>query len=118
MNSEASPVGASGGASAVAKLQHQCEQKLQVFLDKATPHTVWRWVGWVVVFLLYVLRVTMLQGFYIISYGLGIFNLNLLLGFMSPQVDPDTAAEGPDLPTKEGQEFKPFVRKLPEFKFW
>ncbi|CAM8885944.1 unnamed protein product [Rhodiola kirilowii] len=26
--------------------------------------------------------------------------------------------EGPGLPTKESDEFRPFVRRLPEFKFW
>ncbi len=33
-----------------------------------------------------------------------------------PQVDPET--QGPTLPTKGNEEFKPFVRRLPEFKFW
>ena len=27
-------------------------------------------------------------------------------------------ADGPGLPTSVNQEFKPFVRRLPEFKFW
>ena len=61
-------------------------------------------------------QVFVLQGFYIVTYGLGIYNLNLLIGFISPQIDPET--EGPALPTKSDQEFKPFVRRLPEFKFW
>ena len=34
----------------------------------------------------------------------------------SRQVDPET--DGPVLPTKSSEEFKPFTRKLPEFKFW
>ena len=56
------------------------------------------------------------RGFYIVTYGIGIFNLNLIIGFLSPQVDPET--DGPSLPTKSDEEFKPFVRRLPEFKFW
>jgi hypothetical protein len=55
-------------------------------------------------------------GFYIITYALGIYNLNLLLGFLTPQVDPEL--EGPTLPSKKEDEFRPFVRRLPEFKFW
>jgi hypothetical protein len=55
-------------------------------------------------------------GFYIITYALGIYNLNLLLGFLTPQVDPEL--EGPTLPSKREDEFRPFVRRLPEFKFW
>ena len=26
--------------------------------------------------------------------------------------------DGPSLPTSVNQEFKPFIRRLPEFKFW
>ena len=59
----------------------------------------------------------MSQGFYIVTYGLGIYLLNRLIGFLSPMVDPEL--EGPTLPTKgSDQEFKPFQRRLPEFKFW
>ena len=28
------------------------------------------------------------------------------------------ADDGPSLPTKNNEEFKPFMRRLPEFKFW
>ena len=51
--------------------------------------------------------------------------LNLFLAFLSPKFDPsleqdegmeDGQAGG--LPTKEEDEFRPFVRRLPEFKFW
>lgn len=55
-------------------------------------------------------------GWYIITYGLGIYVLNLLIGFLSPQSDPET--EGPMLPTSKDDEFRPFIRRLPEFKFW
>mmetsp|Transcript_52965 Transcript_52965/g.115556 ORF Transcript_52965/g.115556 Transcript_52965/m.115556 type:complete len:192 (-) Transcript_52965:709-1284(-) len=55
-------------------------------------------------------------GWYIITYGLGIYVLNLLIGFLSPQVDPET--EGPILPTSKDDDFRPFIRRLPEFKFW
>jgi hypothetical protein len=81
-------------------------------------------------------------------YALGIYLLNLLVLFLSPQrkkfsnticqffiffffsFTPATDIkkkilnfaeldeEGPELPTKSGEEFRPFIRKLPEFKFW
>lgn len=91
-------------------------QRIQVLLDRSTPYLVARWVALVFVALLYTARVWYLKGFYIVTYGLGIYNLNLLLGFLTPQTDPEV--EGPELPTKSDQEFKPFVRRLPEFKFW
>ncbi|XP_041015710.1 protein RER1B-like [Juglans microcarpa x Juglans regia] len=94
-------------------------RRYQYFLDKTTPHAVYRWIGTLVVALIYILRVYYVQGFYIISYGLGIYLLNLLIGFLSPLVDPEMeVSDGPMLPTKGSDEFKPFIRRLPEFKFW
>lgn len=59
-----------------------------------------------------------------VAYSLGIYLLNLFLAFLSPKFDPaleqDEGMEdgtAGDLPTKE-EEFRPFVRRLPEFKFW
>ena len=80
------------------------------------PHLQQRWVAWGGVALIYLIRISFLKGWYIVTYGLGIYNLNLIIGFLSPQVDPET--QGPTLPTKGNEEFKPFVRRLPEFKFW
>jgi hypothetical protein len=51
-----------------------------------------------------------------VTYALGIYNLNLLLGFLTPQIDPEL--EGPTLPSRSEDEFRPFARRLPEFKFW
>ncbi len=91
-------------------------RKFQHFLDKSTPHPVARWIASFVVAAIYCLRAYYIEGFYIVTYGLGIYLLNLLIGFLSPQVDPES--EGPGLPSKETDEFKPFIRRLPEFKFW
>ena len=60
-----------------------------------------------------------------VAYTLCIYLLNIFLAFISPKFDPslemdegmeDGNASG--LPTKEEDEFRPFVRRLPEFKFW
>ena len=73
------------------------QRKVQMYLDKSVPHVGPRWVVFVITVLIYFARVYTLHGFYIITYGIGIYNLNLLIGFLSPQVDPDS--EGPTLPT-------------------
>lgn len=69
---------------------------------------------------IYILRIYFVQGFYVVSYAVGIYILNLLIGFLSPQVDPELEAlvDGPTLPVRASDEFRPFVRRLPEFKFW
>merc|ERR1712013_434832 len=58
------------------------------------------------------------------TYALAIYHLNLLLAFLTPKIDPAMAEleadeDGPDmLPTSQNEEFRPFIRRLPEFKFW
>jgi hypothetical protein len=118
MRSQANAYGApdvddnSRGAQLAAKFN----QRYQFYLDKSVPHLQQRWAAWGGVALIYLIRISFLKGWYIVTYGLGIYNLNLIIGFLSPQVDPET--QGPTLPTKGNEEFKPFVRRLPEFKFW
>ncbi|KAF6147227.1 hypothetical protein GIB67_039357 [Kingdonia uniflora] len=75
-----------------AKWRDDFSRKFQYYLDMSTPHTVERWLGTVVVASIYVLRVYFVQGFYIISYELGIYVLNLLIGFLSSKVDPELEA--------------------------
>jgi hypothetical protein len=48
----------------------------------------------------------------------------MFLAFLTPKFDPSIEDEelemedGPTLPTHNDQEFRPFIRRLPEFKFW
>jgi hypothetical protein len=79
------------------------------------------------------------QGFYVVAYALGIYLLNIFLLFLSPRFDPALAEEDEAglsnaadisntngaptetmgiLPVKGDEEFRPFIRRLPEFKFW
>lgn len=110
---------ATSPAAAVSRWKFEVSRRYQHLLDKATPYVAKRWLGCLVVALVYALRVYMVEGFYIVSYGLGIYILNLLIGFLSPQVDPEVQdSGGPSLPTSTSDEFRPFVRRLPEFKFW
>lgn len=61
-----------------------------------------------------------------VVYYLGIYLLNLFIAFLQPQFDPsnevaDDQMEGGtagNLPTTRDEEFRPFIRLLPEFKFW
>lgn len=60
-----------------------------------------------------------------VAYALGIYLLNLFLAFLQPKFDPNETSDNDMedgqvgiLPTKQDEEFKPFIRRLPEFKFW
>lgn len=119
----------------------------QSYLDMSTPYLTYRWIGTAVLFFFFFLRILLAQGWYIgispspppfplpppkaktnpptpVAYSLGIYLLNLFLAFISPKFDPSLEAdEGMEdgvsgLPSRENEEFRPFVRRLPEFKFW
>ncbi|XP_064642838.1 protein RER1-like isoform X2 [Lineus longissimus] len=94
----------------------------QHYLDRSTPYVTARWIASAVLLLVYFLRVYILQGWYIVTYALGIYELNLFIAFLTPKIDPsvneDIDEDGPSLPTKSNEEFRPFMRRLPEFKFW
>lgn len=109
-------------SSVVAPLnqwRHDASRIFQYYLDRITPLPYYRWLGTIILAAIYVLRVYYVQGFYVVSYGLGIYILNLLIGFLSPLVDPEMGnSEEALLPMKGSDEFKPFIRRLPEFKFW
>ncbi|XP_031129483.1 protein RER1B-like [Ipomoea triloba] len=110
---------AASTAAALNQRRHEFSKLFQFYLDKTTPYALYRWIGTFGFASLYALRVFYVQGFYIVTYGLGIYILNLLIGFLSPLVDPELdPSDGPLLPTKGSDEFKPFIRRLPEFKFW
>ncbi|KAI9199245.1 RER1 retention in endoplasmic reticulum 1 [Polychytrium aggregatum] len=103
----------------------QLQRRIQKFLDDTTPHTAPRWIFTGFVAAVYAVRAFLISGWYIVTYALGIYLLNLFLAFLTPKFDPATTelddeadGEGMSLPTKADEEFRPFVRRLPEFKFW
>lgn len=113
---------------------YQQAVKLQVtyqkLVDQLVPHKGYRWAGFGCLFAFFLLRIVFTQGWYIICYALGIYLLNLFLAFLSPKFDPSLEQESrsenleegvpdeADIASEDAEEFRPFIRKLPEFKFW
>ncbi|CAE8680249.1 unnamed protein product [Polarella glacialis] len=94
------------------------QRTIQYWGDKTTIWVKTRWCALAFMLVIYCIRVYLIEGFFIVTYGLGIYMLNLFIGFLSPAVDPETEEDGGALPTEERGEFRPFTRKLTEFKFW
>ncbi|KAI6007708.1 retrieval of early ER protein Rer1 [Pisolithus orientalis] len=110
-----------------AKLQRQYQQTL----DRWTPHVLQRWLGTLGLLIIFMLRIVLSEGWYIVCYALAIYLLNLLLAFLQPRFDPSiqddlmadeieegAGDDGPALPSQRDDEFRPFVRRLPEWQFW
>lgn len=115
------PVDGPSRPNAVVLAWKRLQQYYQKGLDDVTPYATSRWVFAVLLVLIFLARVFLLQGWYIVTYALGIYHLNLFIAFLSPKIDPalaDYEDDGPELPTKSNEEFRPFIRRLPEFKFW
>lgn len=105
-------------------------QKLSVtyqkLLDQSVPFPARRWGAFGALLCLFFLRILLVQGWYIICYALSIYLLNLFLAFLTPKFDPSleqelkssSLEEGGDEPQETEDEFRPFIRRLPEFKFW
>lgn len=106
------------------KLTVDAQRRFQTLLDRTVPFLAPRWMFSATCYLIYWVRVWMLQGFHIITYALHIYYLNLFIAFLTPKVEPqsydddDEDDDGGSLPTTSNAEFKPFIRRLPEFKFW
>jgi len=101
---------------AIIKQIAQAQRLLQHYLDKTVVWVRVRWACFFFCLVLFSARVYLKKGFFVVAYGFGIYMLNLFINFLSPAVDPETEENA--LPTKESTEFRPFTRKLPEFKFW
>ncbi|KAF2077070.1 hypothetical protein CYY_001637 [Polysphondylium violaceum] len=103
-------------------LKTQILRKYQNLIEKTITFLPQRWAFVGFLFLLYILRVSFSSGgWYVITYALGIYLLTLLIAFLSPKWDPELEDDnGVALPTTRttDDEAKPFIRKLPEFKFW
>ncbi|KAK2765152.1 retention in endoplasmic reticulum protein 1 [Arachnomyces sp. PD_36] len=110
--------------TAVTAHTSKITRQYQAYLDACTPFTLYRWLGTGALLIVFFLRIILAQGWYIVAYTLGIYLLNLFLAFLQPKFDPSlTQDEGLEdgessLPTKQDDEFRPFIRRLPEFKFW
>ncbi|KAJ3936987.1 MAG: retrieval of early ER protein Rer1 [Lentinula lateritia] len=106
-------------------------RQYQQILDRWTPYIMYRWLGTAGILSLFFLRIVLSQGWFIVCYAYAIYLLNLLLAFLQPKFDPslqedllaDEIEEGgtpmtSPLPSARDDEFRPFVRRLPEWQFW
>lgn len=97
----------------------------QFYLDKVTPHIKERWIAFAILQVVFFLRIIWGQGWYAICYSFYIFWLNQFLAFLTPKFDltlqqdeANETLEAGGAPSEQSEEFRPFIRRLPEFKFW
>jgi hypothetical protein len=107
-----------GLLSSIENVTFAASRRWQKLMDDSVTYIIPRYITLLVLILLYFVRVYFVAGFYIITYALGIYSLSLFIEFLSPLEDPEYANAETELPTKNDEEYKPFIRKLPEFHLW
>lgn len=96
---------------------------LQYITDKLVPHVYPRWAIKALLTLLYSVRVVSSMSHAFITYCLGIYLLHSFILFVTPKdeniPDPfENIQEEIYNPKNIDNEFRPYVRKMPEFNFW
>ena len=110
-------VGSDAPPTFMDRVKSTYKRRSQQMVDATVIYPKGRWGGFAAMLFVYALRVYFAQGWYIVTYGLAIYLLNLFLGFLSPAQDPELdGGGGPLLPMKDGEQM--FIRRVPEFKFW
>ena len=105
----------------VVKSYQQAMKHYQFYMDKITPLVKERWIGLGVMLILFVLRIVMSKGWYVVCYALSIYLLSQFLAFLTPKFDMTLQQDEDNKELEAGErasEFRPFIRRLPEFKFW
>jgi hypothetical protein len=97
--------------------QTELSMRIESLFLKSKPYVLYRWVFFSVLAIVLLLRIFLGHRFYTIGYIAGLYFVNCAVLFISPKLDPDL--HGKDvLPTAGDGDYRPFVRKLPEFVFW
>ncbi len=118
--------GNSDGDSFMDKIIFRMTKIYRNKLEKYTIYPQRRWAVTLIIIFLYILRVTAIGGFYVVSYILGLYILHLAVQFFTPlglpDADEDDDDDGKimDLPmtiNQEGED-KPLIRSMNEFRFW
>jgi len=93
-----------------------------IICDKIIIYILERWLIALILLIIYLIRMFTTNGFYALTYCMGIHFLNSFIGFISPLEDPEEEGVNVDdisyLPQNSKEEFRPFYRKVKEFQFW
>ncbi|EPR78825.1 Retention in endoplasmic reticulum 1-like protein [Spraguea lophii 42_110] len=94
------------------------------YLDKITPKRLERWIGFTLLEIFFLLRIYILNSHHLVTYIVSVYLLHSLVMFLTPRDEsiPDPFEEFDEyeeyIPQTVDDEFRPFLRRLPEFDFW
>ncbi|KAK7045541.1 hypothetical protein VNI00_007373 [Paramarasmius palmivorus] len=83
-------------------------RQYQQVLDRWTPHTLYRWLATGGLLTIFMLRIVFAQG--------PRFDPSLQEDLLADEIEG--GGDSSPLPSQRDDEFRPFVRRLPEWQFW
>jgi hypothetical protein len=92
-------------------------QWFDALLLRSKPYLLYRWLAFLALAVPFVLRMFFGRRFYTIGYIAGLYFVNCAVLLISPKLDPDQYPREA-LPAAGDGAPRPFVGKLPEFRFW
>eukprot|EP00758_Cryptobia_borreli_P003407 Tbor_TRINITY_DN3726_c0_g1::TRINITY_DN3726_c0_g1_i2::g.2452::m.2452 len=105
-----------GNGIPIVEFQKKFNILWQQMMDRIVPFAAPRWVIFTLFFILFCVRIYVLDAFYIVAYGVCVHLLYYLVLAITPN-DPDALNKDMMLPESE-REHKPFVPKVMEFVVW
>lgn len=94
------------------------EMRTDNLLTKLKPYPLYRWLAFAFFSILFTVRMFATGKYYAVGYISGFVLLEGFLKFLSPKLDPDVYGKDVLPYASEDGDYKPFIRKLPEFLFW
>lgn len=96
---------------------------IRLYLDKLIPLYKERWAIFGITLTVYFIRIFYISSHYLMTYVLSIYLLHALISFLTPKEEniPDPFENFEDdvyIPQTIDDEFRPFMRRLPEYDFW
>ena len=91
--------------------------RIESLILQIKPYVWQRWVFFAVLAIGFLARMIYTRHYYYAGYIAGLYILQATILFLSPKHDPDLYGKDV-LPTAADGDYKPFVRKLPEFTYW
>ena len=92
--------------------------RFESIILRLKPYVLYRWIGFCLLTFPFIYCMFHFHKFYAIGYIAGFILLENFLKFISPKLDPDLYGNDVLPTTNEDGDYKPFIRKLPEFLFW
>lgn len=95
----------------------------QYVSDHLSPLIYPRWISTALLLLYYIRRITIIKTHSVVTYFIGVYLLHATILFLTPKdeniPDPFENVEDESYnPRNIDNDFRPYVRRLPEFDFW